>query len=76
MGPNGSAKPIQNASSSGSRTKDSPDSGRCYGRFVNTELGDAFRADAQRSVAGWARIVGRPCHWQAYAGLEPQRLHR
>ena len=25
-------------------------------RFANTELGDAFRADAPRSVAGWARL--------------------
>ena len=37
--------------------------------FANTELGDAFRADAPRSVARWARFVGRPFHWQAY------RLH-
>jgi hypothetical protein len=34
-------------------------------RFANTELGDAFR-----SVAGWARAVGRPYHWQTYASLE------
>ena len=39
-------------------------------RFANTELGDAFRADASRSVAGWARFVGRPYHWQTYALLE------
>jgi len=39
-------------------------------RFANTELGDAFRNDAPRSVAGWARFVGRPFHWQAYASLE------
>jgi hypothetical protein len=40
------------------------------GRFANTELGDAFRTDAPRSVAGWARLVGRPFHWQAYGSLE------
>ncbi|MFC5266854.1 methyltransferase [Kribbella qitaiheensis] len=39
-------------------------------RFANTELGDAFRTDAPRSVAGWARFVGRPYHWQTYASLE------
>jgi hypothetical protein len=39
-------------------------------RLGNTELGDAFRADAPRSVAGWARLVGRPWHWQAYASLQ------
>jgi hypothetical protein len=39
-------------------------------RFANTELGDAFRTDVPRSVAGWARAVGRPHHWQAYASLE------
>ena len=40
------------------------------GRFANTELGDAFRADAPRSIADLARFVGQPCHWQAYASLE------
>ncbi|MEU4287879.1 methyltransferase [Kribbella sp. NPDC026596] len=39
-------------------------------RFANTELGDAFRTDAPNSVAGWARLVGRPYHWQTYASLE------
>jgi hypothetical protein len=39
-------------------------------RFANTELGDALRTDAPRSVAGWARFVGRPYHWQAYGSLE------
>jgi hypothetical protein len=39
-------------------------------RFANTELGDAFRADAPRPVAGWARFVGRPYHWQTSASLE------
>jgi hypothetical protein len=39
-------------------------------RFANTELGEALRADAPRSVAGWARFVGQPFHWQAYAELE------
>ncbi|MGW1341927.1 methyltransferase [Kribbella sp. NPDC002412] len=39
-------------------------------RFACTELGDAFRSEAPRSVAGWARMVGRPFHWQAYGELE------
>jgi hypothetical protein len=38
--------------------------------FANTELGAAFRTDAPRSVAGLARFVGRPFHWQAYGSLE------
>ena len=38
--------------------------------FANTELGDAFRADAPRSVAALARLVGRPFHWQTYGSLE------
>ncbi|GAA1612641.1 methyltransferase [Kribbella sancticallisti] len=39
-------------------------------RFSNTELGEVFRTDAPQSVAGWARLVGRPFHWQTYASLE------
>jgi hypothetical protein len=39
-------------------------------RFANTELGDALRADAPRSVAGRARLVGRPFHWQTYGSLK------
>jgi hypothetical protein len=39
-------------------------------RFASTELGDAFRSDAPRSVGGWARMVGRPFHWLAYGELE------
>ena len=40
------------------------------GRFTNTELGEALRSDAPRSVAGWAAVdrpavllagVGEPC---------------
>ncbi|MEJ1109500.1 MULTISPECIES: methyltransferase [unclassified Kribbella] len=38
--------------------------------FANTELGDALRTDAPYSIAGWARYVGRPHHWQAYGALE------
>jgi hypothetical protein len=47
--------------------------GVCVGddeRFANTELGDALRTDAPYSIAGWARYVGRPHHWQAYGALE------
>lgn len=39
------------------------------GRFTNTELGEALRSDAPRSVAGWARLIGRPYYWQAWASL-------
>lgn len=39
-------------------------------RFACTELGDAFRSEVPRSVAGWARMVGRPFHWRAYGELE------
>jgi hypothetical protein len=39
-------------------------------RFANTGLGEALRVDAPRSVAGRARLVGRPFHWQAYGSLE------
>ena len=39
------------------------------GRFTNTELGEALRSDAPRSVAGGARLIGRPYYWQAWASL-------
>lgn len=38
-------------------------------RFSNTELGEALRSDAPRSLVGWAALVGRPYYWQAWAGL-------
>jgi hypothetical protein len=38
--------------------------------YTNTELGAALRTDVPRSVAGWARFIGKGSHWQAYAGLE------
>ncbi|WP_327637274.1 acetylserotonin O-methyltransferase [Kribbella sp. NBC_00482] len=40
------------------------------GEYTNTELGAALRTDVPRSVAGWARFIGKDSHWQAYAGLE------
>ena len=39
------------------------------GRYANTELGDQLRGDAPGSLGGWAAFVGRPYHWQAWAGL-------
>ncbi|MEU4194611.1 methyltransferase [Kribbella sp. NPDC026611] len=39
-------------------------------RYENTELGAALRSEAPRSLAGWARFIGRGSHWQAYTGLE------
>jgi hypothetical protein len=39
-------------------------------RFANTELGDTLRADAPRSVAARARLLGRAFHWRAYGSLE------
>jgi O-methyltransferase domain/Dimerisation domain len=38
--------------------------------YANTELGNALRIDAPRSLAGWVRFVGRPVHWETYAALE------
>lgn len=40
------------------------------GTYSNTELGTALRTDVPRSVAGWARFIGKGSHWQAYTGLE------
>jgi O-methyltransferase domain/Dimerisation domain len=37
--------------------------------YSNTELGAALRSDAPNPVAGWARQVGRPYYWQAWAHL-------
>jgi SAM-dependent methyltransferase len=37
--------------------------------YCNTELGGALRSDAPGSVAGWARQVGQPYYWQAWAHL-------
>jgi hypothetical protein len=39
------------------------------GRYANTDLGDALRADAPDSPAGWAAFVGRPYYWQAWSSL-------
>jgi hypothetical protein len=39
------------------------------GRYANTELGAALRTDAPGSVAGWARLIGRPYYWQAWSSL-------
>ena len=40
------------------------------GRFTLTELGDALRADAPESVAGWAAFVGRRNIRDAWSSLE------
>jgi hypothetical protein len=40
------------------------------GRFALTELGATLRSDVPGSVAGWARLVGRPSYVRAWAGLE------
>jgi hypothetical protein len=37
--------------------------------YRNTDLGAALRTDAPGSVAGWARLIGRPYLWQAWSGL-------
>jgi hypothetical protein len=39
------------------------------GRFALTELGATLRCDVPGSVAGWAEMIGRPYHAQAWAGL-------
>ena len=39
------------------------------GRYANTELGELLRDDVPGSVRGLAAFVGRPHHWQAWAGL-------
>jgi SAM-dependent methyltransferase len=40
------------------------------GRFALTELGATLCSDAPGSVAGWARLVGRPYYVQAWGALE------
>jgi len=40
------------------------------GRFALTELGATLRSDVPGSVAGWARLVGRPSYVQAWSALE------
>src|SRR3954470_16752583 len=37
-------------------------------RFEATDLGDTLRADAPRTIAGWALFVGTQAHWQSWAG--------
>jgi O-methyltransferase len=39
------------------------------GRYANTELGEQLRSDAPGSLGGWTAFIGRPNHWQAWAGL-------
>src|SRR5689334_4706357 len=39
------------------------------GRYANTELGAALCDGAPGSVAGWARLIGRPYYWSAWTGL-------
>jgi len=39
------------------------------GRFALTEVGDCLRSDAAEPVGGWAAFVGRPYHFQGWAGL-------
>lgn len=38
-------------------------------RFSLTELGEPLRPDAPEPLGGWARLVGRPYHWQVWSGL-------
>jgi hypothetical protein len=42
---------------------------RADGAFALTDLGAALCRDAPGSVAAWARVVGRPHHQAAWAGL-------
>lgn len=37
--------------------------------FSLTEIGDGLRSDAPESLGGWARYVGRPYYWNAWAHL-------
>jgi O-methyltransferase domain/Dimerisation domain len=39
------------------------------GRYQCTALGDELRTDGDRTLAGWARFVGRPPAWQAWSAL-------
>src|SRR5881394_109471 len=38
-------------------------------RFELTELGEGLRTDAPGSVHGWARMIGRPMHWNTWSSL-------
>jgi O-methyltransferase len=38
-------------------------------RFAPTELSDALRTDAPKSVAGWAAFIGSPAYWQGWSAL-------
>ena len=38
-------------------------------RFALTPLGECLRSDVPDSIAGWAAFLGRPYHWQTWAGL-------
>jgi hypothetical protein len=39
------------------------------GRFSLTALGDGLRSDAEAPIGGWAAMIGRPYHWQAWGDL-------
>jgi hypothetical protein len=39
-------------------------------RFALTPLGEPLRSDAEGSLAGWARFMGRPYFWEAWTALE------
>jgi hypothetical protein len=39
-------------------------------RFALTPLGKPLRSDAEGSLAGWARFMGRPYFWEAWTALE------
>jgi hypothetical protein len=45
-------------------------------RFEGHRLGDTLRADAPRSIAGWALFVGTQTHWQSWSGPAAQRPDR
>jgi hypothetical protein len=37
--------------------------------FALTPLGDGLRSDSPMSLEGWAALIGRPYHWEAWAHL-------
>ena len=39
------------------------------GRVSLTELGRPLRSDVPDSIAGWARLIGRPYYWNTWAAL-------
>ena len=39
------------------------------GHFRSTALGDVLRDEGPGSLAGWARLIGRPYFWQAWSAL-------